>query len=253
MWRNLAKGWQQAREQAALQRRRINDALWNRTLIRYPFLQHPDDPGAAALRRLAALFLDSKEFHAVGKVRLTNAVALTVAVQACVPVRQVGLDWYSRFVGIVLRDDAVLAPRCVADDLGVVHEYTEALSGEAIDGGPMMLSWPDVRRAAETAPDGYNLVIHECAHVIDAHLGLSAGDSATGRLLREAHERMLEQCERGQQPLLDDYAATSVAEYFAVASEAFFVAPQRVVGTSGALYQALRELYRQDPAAQAPR
>ena len=69
--------------------------------------------------------------------------------------------------------------RCVArreieDEDGVVHAYDEVLAGEAMSGGPVMLSWRDVADAGESAADGYNVVIHEFAHVIDMRDGVTA-------------------------------------------------------------------------------
>jgi Mlc titration factor MtfA (ptsG expression regulator) len=50
-------------------------------------------------------------------------------------------------VGIVVHPDEVVVRREHVDDDGVVHEYDEVLSGEAMEGGPVMLSWRDVRDA----------------------------------------------------------------------------------------------------------
>ena len=57
------------------------------------------------------------------------------------------------------RDDALPCERIGrADDDGLVHEYDEVLSGEAMSGGPLMLSWRDVRGAGRSAAEGYNVV-----------------------------------------------------------------------------------------------
>jgi Mlc titration factor MtfA (ptsG expression regulator) len=45
----------------------------------------------------------------------------------------------------------------------VIHEYDDVLSGEAWEGGPLIISWHDVQMAG----DGYNVVIHEFAHKLD--------------------------------------------------------------------------------------
>ena len=51
------------------------------------------------------------------------------------------LDWYGDFVGIVVQPGAVVARRKTTDGAGVVHHYNEVLAGEAMDRGPLMLSW----------------------------------------------------------------------------------------------------------------
>ena len=57
-------------------------------------------------------------------------------------------------------------------------------------------------------------------------------------------ERLLNQ----EVSLLDPYAATDPAEFFAVCSEAFFKQPQRMAFEHPALYGELRGYYRVDPA-----
>jgi Mlc titration factor MtfA (ptsG expression regulator) len=48
--------------------------------------------------------------------------------------------------------------------------------------------------------------------------------------------------------VLDEYGATNAAEFFAVATEAFFQKPAALKRRHPALYQQLAEFYRQDPA-----
>ena len=167
--------WKTWREDRAVARRPIRDDLWKRTLVRYPFLRRRDAADQARLRRLTSLFLDRKEFSALGGVKLTDDVVVAVAAQACLPVLRMGLDAYDGFLGVVLHPDQVLAPRSFTDDDGVVHEYEEPLAGEAVLGGPVMLSWRDVRTAGRSTALGYNVVIHEFAHVLDMADGQADG------------------------------------------------------------------------------
>jgi Mlc titration factor MtfA (ptsG expression regulator) len=48
--------------------------------------------------------------------------------------------------------------------------------------------------------------------------------------------------------LIDAYAATSPAEFFAVVSEVFFEQPVRLASAEQALYAELRDFYKLDPA-----
>jgi Mlc titration factor MtfA (ptsG expression regulator) len=57
--------------------------------------------------------------------------------------------------------------------------------------------------------------------------------------------------EAGTQGVLDHYGATDRAEFFAVATEAFFERPAELQHERPALYEALRDYYRQDPAQPA--
>jgi MtfA peptidase len=106
MLQGLIRRWQAAADARAVARRPIDDALWQRTLNRYPFLKRRNNTDAARLKRMASLFLDRKEFTATGALKLSNDVVVAVAAQACLPVLHLGLDRYDGFVGIVLHPDA---------------------------------------------------------------------------------------------------------------------------------------------------
>ena len=253
--------WRTRRESAALQRRAIPDDLWKRTLVRFPFLQRKDPAAAAELRRLTSLFLDRKEFSTAGGLRLSDAMAVSIAAQAVLPVLRLGLQRYDGFVGIVVHPEQVLAQREVADEDGVVHAYGELLSGEAMEGGPVMLSWSDVRGAGRSAAIGYNVVIHEFAHVLDMADGVANGmpllpaeiPRAEWQALLEAeYTRFAQRVVAEEDTALDPYGAEAPEEFFAVSSEAFFVSPVEMQNEHPAWYGMLVRYYRQDPAADQP-
>jgi Mlc titration factor MtfA (ptsG expression regulator) len=246
------------REQRIVQRRAISDALWFDALASLPFLARWGDDDLAELRRLTSLFLDEKEFSGAGRLEVTDAIAVHVALQACLPVLRIGLAPYRGFVGIVVHPDEVVAPREVVDDDGVVHSYDEVLSGEAMGGGPLMLSWTDVRHAGESADWAYNVVIHEFAHVLDMADGEADGvpplPSLQARqrwlaVLDPEYERFCHWIDDGRDTVLDPYGAESVDEFFAVAVEAFFVASQAMRQEHPKLYALFAEYFQQDPAS----
>ena len=256
MKRWLAR-WRAHREERAVQRRAIPDALWDLTIARLPFLHGRPAADLAELRRLASLFLDDKEFSGAGGLVVDDAMALSIAVQACLPVLRFGLAPYSGFVGIVVHPGEVVARREVEDDDGIVHSYEEPLVGEAMRGGPMMLSWHDVDLAGAAAESSYNVVIHEFAHVLDMLDGDADGvpplPSATEReawiaTIDADYERFCDRVDRGEETALDPYGAEGVDEFFAVASEAFFVNPNAMRAEHPELYGMLARYFRQDPA-----
>ncbi len=255
MWQRLSQAWRAASDRRALKRRAIPDADWRRTLKRYPFLALRDAQDAAELRRLTSLFLDRKEFVGAGGLTVTDDMAVAIAAQACLPVLRLGLAAYDSFVGIVVHPGQVRARRVVTDEDGIVHDYEETLSGEAVPGGPVTLSWQDVRRAGRSAAQAYNVVIHEFAHVLDLGNGLVDGMPALSAESREPWRKWLTQeyeafCLRvdaGEDTALDPYGTENPGEFFAVASEAFFVAPASMRSEHPALYALLHGYYRQDP------
>jgi len=203
-------------------------------------------------------------------------MALAVATQACLPLLHLApgtdaatvLRWYDDFVGIVLHPGEVLARREVTDDDGVVHHYRETLTGEAMEGGPVMLSWSDVADAGQTAAQGYNVVIHEFVHKMDMRDGeadgcpplpagfMGAATAAGARrqwlsMLQAEFEKFSDQVNAADRfgglvnaPWLDPYAAESLSEFFAVAAEAYFVNPSQLSAQSTALHDLLDRFFR---------
>jgi MtfA peptidase len=246
-----------------IRRRPIPDDLWELSVQRYPFIALRTNDDLLRLRRLSTLFLNDKEFSGAQGMQVDDEVAVAVALQACLPILNLGLSRYRGFKGIVVHADEVLAQRVETDADGVVHEYAEPLSGEAMQGGPVMLSWPDVAEAGETAAWAYNVVIHEFAHVLDMDSNALQSHLATPDL-RAAHQRWLQDLtlefegfahdvDYGADTLLDPYGAQSLQEFFAVASEAFFVQAAELQQTQNALYNLLRHYYLQDPASSISR
>ena len=252
--------WQQRREARALSRRAIPDPLWALTLARHPFLaeRHRDD--REALRRLATLFLDRKEFTGANGLQVTDEMAVAIAAQACLPVLHLGLQAYDDFVGIVVHPAEVVARRVVTDEDGVVHHYDEVLAGEAMEGGPVMLSWADVSEAGDLAEMGYNVVIHEFVHKLDMANGEADGvpplpDRTTAEAwlttLQAAYDTFCRDVDEGFDTFLDPYGAQGLEEFFPVAAEAFFVAPLAFRQHHPDLYTLFAGYFRQDPAGRA--
>ena len=217
--------------------RSIPDALWHDVQQRFPFLFARSEREVMRLRTLTANFLATKEFHGANGFHITDAVALAIAAQAVLPVLHLGLGWYDDFVGIVVHPDEVRARRTFTDEDGVVHHYDEVLSGEAMEGGPVMLSWRDVESAGASAEEGYNVVIHEFIHKIDMRDGEPDGcPPLPSRAARQAWLKVMQAeydafrekviiAERfgGATPWLDPYGAESIDEFFAVTCEGYFV------------------------------
>jgi Mlc titration factor MtfA (ptsG expression regulator) len=243
-----------ARHARKLQRRAISDALWHGTVAALPFIHSLSATELARLRQLASLLLDRKEFSGAQGWVVTDAQAVMVATQACLPLLHIAppdrpdlaLRWYDGFVGIVLHAGEVRARRSQQDEAGVVHSWQEELTGETLQGGPLMLAWSDVADAGRTAQESYNVVIHEFIHVMDLQGGLADGcppmpaaaRAVWMQVLQAEYEAFCEQTalwERfggmagqphaasPQAPLLDSYGSTSIDEFFAVAAEAYFV------------------------------
>ena len=109
----------------------ISAALWLNTLGQYPFLAALTLPEQAKLRALAALFLQRKEFTGAHGLEVTDAMAVAIAAQACLPLLHLGaprdaLAWYDDFVGIVVHPGDALARRITTVDLPALARAGEA-------------------------------------------------------------------------------------------------------------------------------
>ena len=242
-------GWlTEWRRKRVLGSHRIDDALWKGATRGLRFLPRSD-----RLRELALLFLAEKEFTGAHGMQVSDAMRVAIASQACLPILELGLDWYAGWSGIVVYPGDFRVRRVEMDEHGVVHEWDDELAGEAMPGGPVVLSWD----AAANDP-GMNVVIHEFAHKLDMRNGeadgvppLHAGMErrAWVAALDEAYEGFCDAVERGKETWLDPYAAEHRSEFFAVISEAFFQDGRETKRRYPAFYGQLALFYRQDPAA----
>ncbi|MFN9449575.1 MAG: zinc-dependent peptidase [Rubrivivax sp.] len=249
----LRERWAQRQERRALARRAIPDITWRRTLRRFPFLVEGAGRDEERLRRMTSLFLDQKEFSGAHGLKVTDDMAVAIAAQACLPVLHLGLGLYSGFVGIVVHPGAAKVYRERVGEDGVVHAGDEELAGEAHHGGPVMLSWRDVRASGASAPRGYNVVIHEFAHVIDMANGDADGhpplppdiDMAEwASTFRGEFERFAARVDGYEPTVMDPYASQGPDEFFAVATEAFFVNREAFAQEHPALDALLARFYR---------
>jgi Mlc titration factor MtfA (ptsG expression regulator) len=236
-----------------LQQHRIDDALWREVARGYSFLSRLAQTDQARLKELTLLFLAEKELVGAHDLELSDLMRVSIAAQACLPILELGLDWYGGWHGVVVYPGDFRVRREEVDEHGVVHEWDDELAGEAMPGGPVALSWD------AAANDPYiNVVVHEFAHKLDMLNGeangvppLHAGMSvrAWQAALDAAYQGFCDAVERGRDTWLDPYAAEHPSEFFAVLSEAFFEDGAETRRRYPEFYDQLRQFYRQDPAA----
>jgi Mlc titration factor MtfA (ptsG expression regulator) len=235
------------RRRRVLAKHRVEDALWHEATAGLSFI-----PKSEKLRQLVLLFLAEKEFAGAQGMEVTDAMRLSIAAQACLPILELGLDWYAGFTGIVVYPGDFRVRRAETDEHGVVHEWDDDLAGEAMPGGPVVLSWD------ATANDPQiNVVIHEFAHKLDMLNGAADGlpplhpgmdRAAWTAAFKVAYEGFCDALERGKDTWLDPYAAEHPSEFFAVISEAFFEQPAATRRRYPDVYEQLKLFYKQDPS-----
>ncbi len=128
--------------------------------------------------------------------------------------------------------------------------------GEAHDWGTVVLSWDAVLSGLKDPRDGHDTATHEFAHVLDRNSGRFDGTPELrargdyrpwGQVLSKRYEA-LQAGGRQESRVLREYGATNEAEFFAVATEAFFERSKRMAESTPDLYDELRRFYGFDPA-----
>jgi len=215
------------------------------------------------LERLVRRFLHEKTFVGCAGLEITEEMRLTVAGQACLLLLGArGEAVYPTLNAVLVYPGAFLAPRRQVDEAGVVTEERQDLLGESWGDGRVILSWDHVRRAGMETPPSHNVVLHEFAHQLDSESGSTNGAPYLGsaeryrswsEVLSRDFAALRHDAWFGHEDVLDHYGATNPAEFFAVATEAFFEQPHRLASRHPALYEEFLKYYRVDPRQwQAP-
>jgi MtfA peptidase len=241
------------RRRRVLKKHRIPDPLWQAATAGLGFLRRLSPQETRRLRELALLFLAEKQFTGTHGIAVSDRMRVSIAAQACLPILELGLDWYAGWTGIVLYPGDFRVKRSEMDELGVVHEWDDELAGEAMPGGPVVLSWDTAAH-----DPAMNVVVHEFAHKLDMMNGDADGfpplhpgmdRHAWSAAFEQAYQGFCDAVERDKDTWLDPYGAEHPAEFFAVISEAFFAHPAETKRRYPDVYEQLVLFYRQDPAA----
>jgi len=217
-----------------------------------------DDDERTRLGELAELLLTTKRWEAARGIALTDPIRTLVAAHGALLV--LGLDerWFDQVGTFVIRGRAMARERPHATwgrvD-GVVDGSPGIIDGQADHGdGPVMVNWSAFRREARNPRCGRDVVLHEMAHKLDMLDGTVDGtppidDAALRQRWIGAGTAELEALRAGESRRLRGYAATNPGELFAVAVELFFTRPLEMEAEAPDLYEPLRDMLAQDPAA----
>lgn len=204
------------------------------------------------------VFLAEKRFEGCGGLTITDEIRVTIAAYACVLLLHRETDYYPLLVTILVYPHPFVVSRYQAGPAGQVIEADQELAGESWRHGNVVLAWDQVQHSAFDLHDGHNVVFHEFAHQLDEEDGSANGApvlprrsmyGAWVRILGADYAELVQEAEEGRSSVLDQYGATNPAEFFAVATEAFFETPSKLRTQHPQLYAELMLFYQQDPAA----
>jgi Mlc titration factor MtfA (ptsG expression regulator) len=204
------------------------------------------------LLRVARLLLEDVPFEGCAGLMLNDEIRVTIAATAAPLVYRLPYPRFTKLVRVLVYPDTFVPKKAEARYDRVVVESDPSL-GQALMSGVVVLSWEDICRDAANHDLRGCVVLHEMAHILDAEDGLFDGtpvfdDMAQGaewaRILEREFVRQQEAVKAGDDPPLDDYAAGNHAEFFAVATEAFYCTPERLRAKLPSLYEQLQRFFR---------
>ncbi|CAN5210299.1 zinc-dependent peptidase [soil metagenome] len=210
------------------------------------------------LHGLINAFLAEKTFIGCAGQEIDDEIRLLIAAQACLLVFNRKLGFFEELQAILVYPTPFLVDEEFSDAAGVVTNARHELQGQAWDAHQIVLSRDDVLEDSTAEQAAQNVVLHEFAHQLDQAGGPGAGVPNLGRsaryahwsaVMRKAYATLQAQVERDEAPFMDEYGASDPAEFFAVATETFFIDAHRLKRLQPALYRELATLYELDPAA----
>jgi len=239
-----------------LRRNPIPHHIWRGATRKIAVLRGLDAVQMAHLRELTTWFLHSKSINGVKGLNVTLPMRVTVAVQACLLILNLDIDSFDNWVEVVIYPGAFRVEHEQTDAFGLAHHDANVLSGEAWLRGPVILSWDDVERDTYHPQPGRNVVLHEFAHKLDGLNGVANGLPPLRRGMSRkrwaedfsaAYDALCLQVAEGNSACINPYAATSPAEFFAVACEYFFTEPDLLKDCYPSVHRQLELFYRHAP------
>ena len=201
------------------------------------------------------VFLGEKKFVGCGGQEITDEVKVTIAAQACMLLLNRKTNFYPKLKTIYVYPHTYIA-KGLQNDGGLIFEGKSVRLGESWQNGPVVLTWDSVTGGARNVEDGRNVVFHEFAHQLDQEDGDADGAPilenrscyrSWAAVLSAEYERLCNKTRGRRRSVLNKYGATNPAEFFAVATEAFFEKPNQMNKNSPDLYKELKSYYQIDP------
>ena len=189
------------------------------------------------------ILLDEWSIEGAADVEVTDIMRLSVVAGAALLLHG-RPDWELPY-----RQSVVIYPDAFGDDYQVESEGE--FEGMAHEQGPVILSAKALEDSWKGDTDGWNVVLHELAHLLDHGTEFAAGVPslvdprsvvAWQTLVRKEMLRI-----RRRRSMLDRYGGDDPAEFFAVAVESFFEQPDRLAEQHPELFEALEALFHLDP------
>jgi MtfA peptidase len=207
------------------------------------------------VKKTTQVLLAEKPFIGCQGLVITDEMRVLVAAQASLLLLNRRAGYFRNLRQVLVYPGAFVVDRAVNDG-AVVRDERRALAGESWQQGQLILSWDDVLQGAAQPGDGRNVVIHEFAHQLDQESGPANGApwlvsparrKRWAAVMADEFEQLRQRLHGGHTGLIDAYAATDPAEFFAVVSEVFFEQPAALAKEHPALFKEFAQYYATNP------
>jgi len=220
-----------------------------------PYYEMLPEESRRKLRGRIQVFLDEKTFEGCGGLVMTDEIRVITATQACILLLGDISDYYPELYSILVYPQSYFVDFKNPQPDGTIIEGIQARSGESWNRGNVVLSWYHTLNGAKIPYDGHNLVFHEFAHQLDyeyraTNNGMFKRENRSKwvDILEREYRRLIYQLNKGNPTMIDPYAATNLAEFFAVSTELFFEKPLEMRGLHPEWFNQLTLFYNQNPA-----
>ena len=230
---------------------------WLEQNVRYFALLTPEE--REVLFAQTRLFIEEKDWEGCAGLALTEEMQVTIAAQACILTLNLAHIRYADVQTVLVYPATVQVKRQARNaDMTITESKDPILGLSASHHNPVMVAWQAVVSGGREPADGDNVVFHEFAHKLDETDGridgvplleTEAQIEPYAEAMSAAYQDLVRQSEHGHVSVLNSYGATNEAEFFAVCTEAFFEKSEALERHYPKVYAALKEFYRQDPAA----
>lgn len=249
-----------------LRKSKVPFSLWHKTIAKMPLMQRYGASERIRIRLLASEILRRKSIIPVQGMILTDEICIKIATQAAILVvglesfeDDFSLDWLRNWNQIIVYPEPFRNGRenLLSVD-GFLVSWAGVESGETSYQGQIIIDWQDDQPHA-LHRNASQVLMHELAHKLDMLDGNINGHPPLHANVNEAdwfeafetaYEDLTKEIKHGKETKINPYAATSPAEFFAVATEYFFESPQTLEKTYPKVYQQLVGFYRQNPLEQ---
>lgn len=214
-----------------------------------------DDQKQSRVRQCVQIMAAEKSWEGIDGFQITDEVKITISATASLLTLGLGQPFYFDRVQSILVYPGPIRNREMQRGYLVSHEESY-YSGLAWQGGPLIFSWPNVINGSRRPGDGANVVIHEFVHHIDGLDGEMGGTpiihspelkARWESVFSRRYNELVRDLKNNHPPKIDEYAATNMAEFFAVASESFFDSPDRLYHNLPDVYEVLKDYFDLDP------